>query len=207
MGFIYSHGRDKKFRPTIILDSSVFEALRKQKPELFNVDTICTACQFLMQYIKKHMFLPGRIEHWVVINNLNKLSFGKLPKNEMKKAFDMLQNNYMYVLGKTWGVNCTAMQNFLWKVFEVFLDRETAEKMSFHQTNAPDSLVNNFHPSQLEKRFGGQAETPKIFWPPVIPTQQFRFEEDQEKDLVSWEENEKIIEEHPLLPKPPADLL
>mmetsp|Transcript_19427 Transcript_19427/g.18536 ORF Transcript_19427/g.18536 Transcript_19427/m.18536 type:complete len:110 (+) Transcript_19427:466-795(+) len=107
MGFLYSLGRDKKFRPCIIIDSSIFEQWKKKKPELFNVDAICTACQFIMQYIKAHMFVRGRVECWVVINNFSKLSLGQLPKNEMKKAIHMLQNNYMYVLGKNWTVNCT----------------------------------------------------------------------------------------------------
>ena len=106
------------------------------------------------------MFLPGQIENWVVINNLNKLAIGQLPKNEMKKVISMLQHNYMYVLGKAWNLNCTTFQNMCWKVFEFFIDRETSEKISFHKDSAPVGLVNSYHPSQLEKRFGGIAETP-----------------------------------------------
>lgn len=43
-----------------------------------------------MQYLKKNMFLGGRIENWVVINNINKLSFNQLPKNELSKVIQML---------------------------------------------------------------------------------------------------------------------
>ncbi len=100
-----------------------------------------------MQYLKKNMFLPGQIENWVVINNLNKLSLGQLPKNEMKKVIHMLQNNYMYVLGKLWNINCTTTQNIMFKIFEIFLDRETAEKVSLHKETTPAGLVNCFHPS------------------------------------------------------------
>lgn len=31
----------------------------------------------------------------------------------------------------------------------------------------PD-LLNYFHPCQLERRFGGTAETPSNFWPPYV---------------------------------------
>lgn len=31
-------------------------------------------------------------------------------------------------------------------------------------------MVDLYHPSQLEKRFGGQADSPKTFWPPTIPS-------------------------------------
>lgn len=82
----------------------------------------------------------------------------------------MLQTNYMYVLGKIWGLNCTTGQMICWKVVQIFIDAETAQKISFHSESNPAALVSCFHPSQLEKRFGGQAESPKQFWPPIIPS-------------------------------------
>jgi hypothetical protein len=37
----------------------------------------------------------------------------------------------------------------------MFVDKETAAKISFNYESYPTELINNFHPSQLEKRFGG----------------------------------------------------
>jgi hypothetical protein len=36
-----------------------------------------------------------------------------------------------------WNLNCTTMQSLAWKIFEFFVDRETAEKISFHKESAP----------------------------------------------------------------------
>ena len=44
MGFIYVHGRDKRFRPCIVVDSYVYENMKSVKPELFDMDVLCTAC-------------------------------------------------------------------------------------------------------------------------------------------------------------------
>ena len=79
----------------------------------------------------------------------------------------------MFVLARSWNVNCTTFQQFCWTVIEKFLDKETVKKLSFHKEPTPKSLIDNFHPSQLEKRFGGEAETPEVFWPPIIPSTEF----------------------------------
>jgi hypothetical protein len=68
------HGRDKKFRPCIIIDASVIAHFKQSQPDLFDMDALATATIFIMEYVKKHMFLPGQIEQWVVITNLSKLS-------------------------------------------------------------------------------------------------------------------------------------
>jgi hypothetical protein len=143
------------------------------------MEVLCTATLFTMEYVKQNMFLPGMIENWVVINNFNKLSITDLPRKEMQSMIGMLQNNYMYVMAKTWCLNVTTFQMACWKVIEIFIDPETKTKISLHKTLTPDSLVNNFHPSQLEKRFGGTAEKPKRFWPPISPSQTFEYFEEE----------------------------
>lgn len=63
--------------------------------------------------------------------------------------------------------------------------------ISFHRESNPSVLVNNFHPSQLEKRFGGQAERPDHFWPPIIPSNDFLLEAD--KDLIIPENEYRFL--------------
>jgi len=60
-----------------------------------------------------------------------------------------------------------------WKVFEVFVDKETAEKIQFYREPNPTDILNSYHPSQLEKRFGGLADPPKYFWPPHFASEEF----------------------------------
>ena len=83
MGFLYVHGRDKWFRPCLVLNSGVLSQIKISHPDLFDIDLLSTATIFILEYVKKYMFLPGQIENWVVIHNINKLAFNKLPRNEM----------------------------------------------------------------------------------------------------------------------------
>ena len=56
----------------------------------------------------------------------------------------------------------------LFKAIKWMIHPETLEKMTITSEMSPRDLVDQFHPSQLERRFGGEAETPKQFWPPYV---------------------------------------
>jgi hypothetical protein len=43
-----------------------------------------------MEYVKKHMFLPGQIEQWNIINNVNNLKVKDLPRKEIKTIIDTI---------------------------------------------------------------------------------------------------------------------
>lgn len=79
-------------------------------PELYDIELLTLTNLAFMEFMKKNMFLPGQIEQWVVINNLSKLSIKDLPRKEMGALIGILGKNYMYVLGKSWSVNCTTFQ-------------------------------------------------------------------------------------------------
>lgn len=53
----------------------------------------------------------------------------------------------MYVLNKAWAVNCTRFQVMCWKVFEIFVDKETKEKIAFFREGNPEVIAKDFHPS------------------------------------------------------------
>ena len=48
----------------------------------------------------------------------------------------------------------------LFKAIKWMIHPETLEKMTITSEMSPRDLVDQFHPSQLERRFGGEAETP-----------------------------------------------
>ena len=52
-----------------------------------------------------------------------------------------------------------------WKAFSVIVPPDTRAKIHVSSENTIKELTDLFHPCQLEKRFGGAAETPKNFWP------------------------------------------
>lgn len=72
-GAFYLFGRDKNFRPTLIID---FEALGRLEPvsDYEDGEYVTQTLVFLTNYMKKVMFLQGRIETYTIIYNLNQLS-------------------------------------------------------------------------------------------------------------------------------------
>ena len=59
-------------------------------------------------------------------------------------------------------------QSLVYEAIKVFIHPDTRVKLTITKEMSPEELIDLYHPSQLEKRFGGSAETPKNFWPPHI---------------------------------------
>ena len=65
--------------------------------------------------------------------------------------------------------------------------------------------IDEFHPCQLEKRFGGDCDTPTNFWPPYVGKEFTPIKRKDEKfrDIFNDEDYKKILIENPLLQKHP----
>ena len=103
----------------------------------------------------------------------------------------------MYVLNTTWAIKIA------WKVIEKFMADHMRKKMTLSDKNTMDDLIEAFHPSQLETKFGGAATNATVFWPPIMPSTEYGIDE---KSLVSEDEYLNIIENNKLL-KPRPDLI
>ncbi len=102
-----------------------------------------------------------------------KMSTNKLPKDEMKKVLGMLAEHYRCRMAKTWIVNTNGMINAMYKMASVFLDAETKEKIKLTSKSFTDDMTTVIHPSQLWKKYGGEAEEPAFYWPPQVPSREF----------------------------------
>ena len=56
------------------MDGGVIGRLYKEDPDLASADVFCSLFIFLYNYVKKAMLMPGHIEQWIVIMDLNNLS-------------------------------------------------------------------------------------------------------------------------------------
>jgi len=90
----------------------------------------------------------------------------------------------MFVLNTSFGIKLA------WKVIEGFMAVHMKNKMMLSDKNTNDELLNMFHPSQLEKKFGGAAENVTVYWPPVMPSKTFGQNNDS---IVSQNEYDNII--------------
>ena len=112
------------------------------------------------------MFVPGQIEQWVHICDLANLGIVSLPREQIIALGKFMQANIKYNLARSFYLQTGWGMRLFYKGVKWMVDPETLEKFAIEGAADPQSLIDLYHPSQLEKRFGGKAETPTNFWPP-----------------------------------------
>lgn len=79
-----------------------------------------------MGIIKKHMFIPGKVENWIFILESNGLGVLGLPISALQIVIETMSTNFGGCLEKMFILNPSGGLNFLWKTISKFLDPETA---------------------------------------------------------------------------------
>ena len=64
---------------------------------------------FFAGYINRNMLVPGQVEKWLIILNINHFSIKKLPVRLFKATSKELSSNWMQNTKRTVVVNLTAM--------------------------------------------------------------------------------------------------
>ena len=75
MGLFYMEGVDCRFRPIVVIRCDQIIA-----SEVTAGDMKATAAYFL-DYVARHLFLPGQVENWVVLVDLKDVSIMSVPYN------------------------------------------------------------------------------------------------------------------------------
>ena len=88
-GFLYIHGRDKKWRPLIVLNPTALLQFKHHDGEKLCLEVI-KWCVFVIEYMQKNIFLPGQIENYILIVDVNRLGVTEIPKSTLGNLlFDM----------------------------------------------------------------------------------------------------------------------
>ena len=81
--------------------------------------------------------------------------------------------------------NCN-LKYFIRSIVNSLLCRLVLSSENSHQV-----LKDMIHPSQLESRYGGEAENLTSYWPPQYRSNEFG----HNPDLINWSQSEYLIEE------------
>ncbi|CAI2371249.1 unnamed protein product [Moneuplotes crassus] len=169
-GFLYIHGRDKNFRPFLITNAIIIAEKGINPDDVFH--TSWFMCHFLIENILKR----GSVENWVEILDLGGLPISKIPVKALKKFMIESQIHMksriakMFLLYVTWGIRT------IYAIISPFLEKRTKEKIVMKKggfTPNQENFVFNeeileiAHPSQIEEKYGGEAENLTEHWPPI----------------------------------------
>lgn len=203
-GYFYIHGRDRKFRPMIIINPRKIRQFKNLGlDDSVAVDEVIRGCSFIIEYVVNNVHLPGQIENWISICDVAKLGITEIPVKLVGKVISCLSDNYrcktrrMFILNTTYGLKLA------WSVIQTFMKTHTKKKISLTSDNTDKELFEFAHPDQVEQKYGGNAPDAEVFWPPVMPSSNFDHDESL---LVSENEYLDILKSNNEL-KPRPDLI
>jgi hypothetical protein len=186
-GFIYVHGRDSYFRPIIVVSAQTYLNFKNN----FEFEDIVTAVIYFIEYIINYMLIPGQVENWDIIADLNKVSLFGIP-DTLRKIFKILQSNYrarlnvVYILGKN------PWFNALWTIVKAILDSNTNKKFTFIDENSKYQMFEFINNEQVEQKYGGLARNVDCendgYFPPIIPSENFLKQSNLREEILISEE-------------------
>lgn len=190
-GAIYIHGRDHRYRPLIILNAGNLDLEKNSSEDYCNL--IC----FLLEYTVKNLMVPGHVENWIIITDLNKQSLHRLPMNELKSIIRILQDNFRCRMIVNYIVNAPRTLKFIWTVLKGFIEHHTVDKIRILQESMPLEMKTHFALHQYEMKYGGTAPNATQFWPPILPPEPFEAQHEvkgahlSKNNSITVEEREK----------------
>lgn len=160
-GFVYIHGRDKCFRPMVIL--------RLGKTEKLTHEMVLRTIFFWLEFTIHKLLVPGKVEQWKVIVDLAGINIFSVPVSLIKQISKALTINYRGRLSQMFIIHAPYLLTGIWNVVKTVLPQVTQEKISISSGKNSKKLVEIIDPSQLEVRYGGTAPNTTMFDLPVLP--------------------------------------
>ena len=114
------------------------------------------------------MLIPGQVENWIAVNDMNKKGLGSLSVSNIKKILNMLQANYRCRLGMGYIINPPKSFSFIWSVAKPFMDASVIAKTRVSKGSTPHEMLQICSPHQVEEKYGGRAPNLTEYWPPCM---------------------------------------
>ena len=187
-GFLYVFGRDHQFRPLLICQPYILENCMKK----FSDADIFNASIFICQYITNYMLIPGQIENWIMIVNMEGTSVIGLP-DSVKKLINALSDNFIARLYRCYILGLNAFVRIIFKVICLFVEKTTVEKVVIIDNKKDMQNNQDINPENIEQRFGGFArnceyEKENSLFPPRMPTTNFLLQSENPEEILITEE-------------------
>ena len=122
--------------PLIFLDLIKLKYMLDEK--IIDPDSFASLHNFIAGYISRNMLVPGQVEKWIVIMNINHFGITRLPIKMFKAASKELTANWMENTRRTVIVNLTSAQNTIAKFLQKFLDPITVSRQVFCTRSDPE---------------------------------------------------------------------
>jgi hypothetical protein len=171
-GYLYIHGRDKCLRPICFSQAAVPTDLNMDMEEAFMTSW------YVCFYMIDHLMEVGKVENWIFVSDLGGLSLRKIPTKSLKKFMVSAQSHLKCRVRMFYYFNVTFGLRAIWALISPFMDKFIKHKMVLRKDSIDPGLLAMAHPSQIEEKYGGEAENVTQFWPPYCPSEEYGVDED-----------------------------
>ena len=187
-GYLYICGRDHQFRPVIICQPYILQ----KNLENYSTTEILNASIFICQYMVNYMLIPGQIENWIMLVNMDGTSILSLPDG-IKKVINALSEYFIARLYRCYILGLNIVLRAIYKIICHFVEKTTVEKVIILDNKEDPRKFQDINPENIEKRFGGNAldliyDQENCLFPPRMPSNNFFLETENPKEILITEE-------------------
>jgi hypothetical protein len=198
-GFIYMHGRDTHFRPILIVE--VKRACELMDKLGFSFEEIDQSILFFMNYIVNYMLIPGQIENWILICDLEDVGVGKLP--QFKNILSTLSKFRCRTI-KNYILHLSGVIKFAAKNMLSLLGSASAKKLVIVDSKNLKIIQELIRKDNLQEKHGGIAPNVTYgednLFPPTVPSNEY-IKEGEQLNIVSPEQyKEMCLKANPFKP-------
>ena len=158
-GCIYIHGRDSCYRPLVVVNLAKFLDLNFE----LSFDSIKSSIIYLNNYIISNLLIPGQVETWNIILNLNKVSLLSIP-TKIKELISIMQSNYKIRINKIFVFKLTFSLHIIKSLVYTLYPSCKNKIIYVNDNNYKDVIFNSINPSQLEEKFYGIQDNIDCFF-------------------------------------------
>lgn len=148
-GYLYACGRDLELRPMLILN------FRKLAEKGFCLQNVIKANHLLLEYVKREVLVPGRIETWDLLVDLEGVNSFKYPRSHLDSILNEMTRFYPSRLNLMIMINSPKMIRFLLKTSAFFKSKSESNLSIYCGKTYRDKLFKVISRKQLEIKYGG----------------------------------------------------
>lgn len=153
-GIIYVHGRDSDYRPIIVFNINEFT----NHKNAYSENDWTNAILFVCNYVIKELLIPGQVETWNIILNLENMSvFSSIP-SDIRSIMSVMQGHYKGRLHLIYVFKLSFSLNVLKNVYYAMYPNAEKKVKIITDKNFETDLFTRINPNQIEKRFYGNND-------------------------------------------------
>jgi len=150
-GLMYWHGRDRKCRPCLVW--------KLERMSGFTTKRAVNLVLFVLEYGVRYALIPGRVENWNLIVDLENVGTGACSSSNMKTAKSIGKLLEEVYCGRNFQTKILRLPWVIRSVVNSFIPSDKKEKVQFvSDKELPKVMGQLMEPHQLEQRYGGTAD-------------------------------------------------